>query len=307
MSELQNSCNIIVNPVLCNKNPHPRDKYIKFYEEGHKYEILTDSSSTYTSVTTWVHNHFPKFDAEGVITKMMRGRNWNSDNKYWGMAPAQIQEMWSASGKEASTAGTALHNKIEQFMNHDIEEGTENGEYFHMHLLNHYTNTTSNADAESGKNAPEWEYFIDFVRNFPELKPYRTEWMVYDEDVKLSGSIDMVYENTDGTLSIYDWKRSKEIAKATRWSEFANTYIIKHIPATQFWKYAMQLNTYRKILERKYGKIVKELFLVKLHPTNAMQTYELINVPILDDDMNNLFEALEEEQCAAAAVSSDAN
>jgi nucleoside-diphosphate-sugar epimerase len=42
------------------------------------------------------------------------------------------------------------------------------------------------------------------------------EWMIFDEDLKLAGSIDMVYENPDGTLSIYDWKRSKDISKINK-------------------------------------------------------------------------------------------
>ena len=48
--------------------------------------------------------------------------------------------------------------------------------------------------------------FTEAVKDHPELKPYRTEWTIYDEDLKISGSIDMIYENPDGTLSIYDWK-----------------------------------------------------------------------------------------------------
>ena len=43
------------------------------------------------------------------------------------------------------------------------------------------------------------------------MKPYRTEMMVFDEHVKIAGSIDMLFENKDKTLSIYDWKRSKKI------------------------------------------------------------------------------------------------
>ena len=64
-----------------------------------------------------------------------------------------------------------------------------------------------------------------FVKDHPQLKPYRTEWMIFDEDLKLAGSIDMVYENPDGTLSIYDWKRSKDISKVNGWNKFAKQSI----------------------------------------------------------------------------------
>jgi hypothetical protein len=41
-----------LKPVLSKRNSHPRDKNIKFYERGHKYEITTDPLSKYTSVTS---------------------------------------------------------------------------------------------------------------------------------------------------------------------------------------------------------------------------------------------------------------
>lgn len=282
----------IVQPILCAKNIHPRDQYIKFYEKNHKYEILTDSTSKYTSVTTWIQEHFPKFNADDVIKKIVEGKNWGPTNKYWGMTADEIKKSWSSKGTEAAEAGTNIHNKIEQFMNKDLQEENDYN-YYHAQLLELYNNELNSHPELYPKKlveSSEWKYFIEFVGAFPELKPYRTEWMIYDEHVKLSGSIDMVYENIDGTLSIYDWKRSKEIIKSTSWNEFATNPIISYVPSTNYWKYALQLNTYRTIIERNYGKQVKELFLVKLHPNNAHNTYELLKVPLLNDEMNNLFE-----------------
>ena len=114
--------------------------------------------------------------------------------------------------------------------------------------------------------------------------------MIYDEELKLAGSIDMVYENPDGTLMIYDWKRSKEISKTNGWNKSAITECIEHLPDTNFWHYSLQLNTYKTILERKYGKIVTNLYLVRLHPNNPKKTFELLKVPILQNEMNDLIE-----------------
>ena len=119
--------------------------------------------------------------------------------------------------------------------------------------------------------------------------------MIYDEDLKIAGSIDMVYENPDGTLSIYDWKRSKEISKVNSWNKFALNPLICHMPDTNFWHYALQLNTYKAILERKYGKIVTNLCLVRLHPDNPNDNYELLPVPILTKEINELFEERQKE------------
>ena len=100
----------------------------------------------------------------------------------------------------------------------------------------------------------------------------------------------MVYENPDGTLSIYDWKRSKNITRINNFDKFAITPVICHIPDSNFWHYALQLNTYKSILEAKYGKKVKELFLVRLHPEAEEENYELIKIHELFVEMNNLFE-----------------
>ena len=106
-----------LKPILSTCNAHPRDANIQFFEEGHKYTILTDPDSKYTSVTTWNHSHFPKFDADKVIENMMKGKNWNPSNKYWGQTPEEIKQLWAKNGESVSGAGTDMHFEIECFMN----------------------------------------------------------------------------------------------------------------------------------------------------------------------------------------------
>jgi len=141
----------------------------------------------------------------------------------------------------------------------------------------------------------EYSWFLRFVQDYPELKPYRTEWMVYYEELKLSGSIDMIFENPDGTLQIYDWKRCKEISYDNSFGQSAITPCIKHLPDTNFWHYALQLNVYKRILELKYGKTVTDLYLVCLHPNSTYKTYDRINVPILEKEIDDLFEVRKKE------------
>jgi hypothetical protein len=273
----------MLKPILSTHHSDPRDSNIVFFEEGHKYTILSDPDSKYTSVTTWNHHHFPKFDADQVIQNMMKGKNWGPSNKYWGKTPEQIKAQWSANGQEVSGAGTNMHYQIECFMNNpDLTKG-----YTHKDLLEHYyLNIKDRVETDT----PEWTYFLEFVKATPELKPYRTEWLIYDEEIKLAGSIDMVYENPDGTLMIYDWKRSKDITKTNGWNKSAITECIQHLPDTNFWHYSLQLNTYKTILETKYGKKVTQLYLVKLHPLNPKKSYELLKVPFLDEEMKDLTE-----------------
>lgn len=250
------------NEYLAEKNKHPRDVNITFEEGPHIYTVCGERG-TYTSVTTWNHTHFNKFDADAIIDKMMKSKNWNNPNyKYYGKTSEEIKKMWDDKRDLAACAGTNMHNDIEKY----------------------YNGIDVNNDSE------EFKYFKKFVDDFPDLKPYRTEWMVYNEDLKLSGSIDMVFENTDGTLLIYDWKRCQEIQHDAPFGKYSSTPCISHLPDTNFWHYSLQLNMYKNILEQKYNKEVTELYLVCLHPDNAYKTYERISVPILTNEMNKLIE-----------------
>ena len=267
--------------VLAKKNQHERDKNIRFFEEGHKYIILTDPDSKYTSVTTYNHSHFPKFDADAAIALMMKGKGWKEGHKYWGLTPIQIKKQWSDNGAAVSGAGTDLHYDIECFMNNNNIPFP----YTHNELYN---------DTKCGLDCSvEWRYFLEFIKDTSHLKPYRTEWTVYNEDIKIAGSIDMIYENPDGTLSIYDWKRAKDITRVNVYNRFAITECISHIPDSNFWHYALQLNTYKAIIESKYGKKVTDLYLVRLHPDAVEKSYELIKLPILTKEINALFDVLQ--------------
>jgi len=264
---------------LSKQNAHPRDEYIQFFEDGHKYIITCDPDSTYTSVTTWNHTHFPHFDADKIITNIMKSRNWKPGHKYWGLTKEEIQKQWSDNGAAASGAGTKMHYDIECFMNNgDLDKG-----YTHQELL--IANTRQD-------DCKEWLYFLNFAKEHPHLKPYRTEWTVFHEDLKLAGSIDMVYENPDGTLAIYDWKRTKDISPVNYFNKYATTESISHLPDTNFWHYTLQLNTYRAILEAKYDKKVTDLFLVRLHPDS--DDYELIPVPNIQREIAKLFAEINE-------------
>jgi hypothetical protein len=100
----------------------------------------------------------------------------------------------------------------------------------------------------------------------------------------------MIFENPDGTLLIYDWKRCKEISHENGFGKTASTPCIRHLPDTNFWHYSLQLNMYKTILENKYDKKVVGLFLVCLHPDNPYKSYDRIEVPFLDKEMKDLIE-----------------
>ena len=243
---------------LSKKNAHQRDAHISFDEGPHIYTI--DGDSDYMSVTSWNSTHFPKFDADSVISKMMNSPRWPK-SPYFGMTREEIKMKWKNDGTEASVAGTNMHYNIECYYNGmDVEDD----------------------------GSLEWKYFREFneaVGN--ELTPYRTEWMVWDKELRLAGSVDMLFENPDGTLQIYDWKRSKKVVKENKWAS-AIVDCISHLPDANFWKYSLQLNTYKWILEKNYGKKISNMFLVWLHPNNPGNSYLRYEVDSLPKEMEDL-------------------
>jgi len=252
-----------------------RDSLIQFEEKGHKYKILSDPDSVYTSVTGWVHSHFEPFNADAIIDKMMASKKWPK-SPYFGKTREEIKTQWSTNATAVAGEGTKLHRDIETFMNLVPFGNT------HADLLEKYQSDPS----VIANDSLEWSYFLKFVSSTPHLVPYRTDWIVFNEDIKISGSIDMVYQKSDGTLMIYDWKRCKEITQ-NGWSKFAKTEGLDHIPDSNFWHYSLQLNMYKYILETKYEKKVSNICLVKLHPDNKSKTYEIIPLPVLN--LGNLF------------------
>lgn len=244
---------------LANIHPHSRDKRIVFEEEPHLYYI-DGSCDGYMSVTTFNHSHFEHFDADNIIKKMMSSEKW-TQNKYYGLTPQQIKDKWNKNRDDAASAGTKMHYDIECYYNNSPNEN----------------------------DSIEYQYFQCFLKDHSHLKPYRTEWTVFHEDLKLAGSIDMVFQNNDDTLSIYDWKRCREISKTNGFDKWGNKECIEHLPDSNYWHYCLQLNTYKAILEEKYNKTVTDLYLVCLHPENKNKSYQKIKVVNLQNEVKDLF------------------
>ena len=286
-----------MKPVfLSTKNHHPHDDRISFEEESHTYTI--DGDSSFTSVTTFVHHFFPKFEAEKTAISLLaekritNGRTVENNCKYRKDAIHHIQETLNVSLENA----TAILNDTNSF---EYKRELEN--ILQKWKDNSTLGTQTHADIESFYNeeevindTPEYQYFIkfneDFKKEYPQYRPYRTEWTVFYKDLKLAGSIDMVYENMeDGTLMIYDWKRVKSIEYD---SMFKNqTSLSEHlegVPNTNFWHYSLQLNTYKGIIENQYCKKVTKLVLVRLYP--EAPTYELHECADLQNEVKALFE-----------------
>lgn len=237
--------------LLETKNRHERDVNLKFDEEHHRYEVHGDE---YESVTTVINRLFPVFDKKQCISMMMKGKNWGN-HELFGKSMQEIENIWSSRNKKAMDDGVTLHEDIENFLN-DIP------------IIN---------------TSVEFQYFKNFLQEHT-LNVFRTEWKVYHEDYKLAGTIDMCSTNNDGSMNLYDWKRAKTIRRYNNF-QYSSLSGLEHVMDTNFNHYALQLNLYKFILEKKYNTRVRNMYIVCLHPENKNNDYLMYTIPSMDKEI----------------------
>ena len=228
-------------------NKHERDSRIDFNEENHTYHI--DKKENVISATQLIHRYFPKFDKDFWAEKQ---------SIKLGIPKNELLKKWEDLGKKARDAGTTLHIEIENFYN--------NKDY---------------------KNSREFEKFLNFHNKYiiKNYKPFRTEWRVFDDKKLIAGTIDMVYEKNDGSVFIFDWKRSKKIINSNGSIEKNNPYEnglkgLSHLSSTDYIKYSLQQNLYKYILENFYDKKVSSMNLLILHPN--YDNYHIVKIEELN-------------------------
>ena len=241
---------------------HTRDKRISFEPEGHTY-LIDNSSENVESVTSFLKRFFPEFDPAKVSAKVFKKQYNDPESKYYKMDPTEIMEFWDKNGKEERDKGTDLHALIE-----DYENGKE---------LN---------PQKSEERRDELSKFYTFKRDHPHLYPYRAEWMIYHEDYRLCGTIDMVYKDTHGNFHIVDWKRCKELKEKNFYEKAYEP--ISHMDSCNANDYILQQNMYARFLEEKYDTPISSISLCILHPNR--DSYELYHIPRKDEEIDALLQ-----------------
>jgi hypothetical protein len=205
------------------------------------------------SVTTFVKNCFPEFNSEFHAKRKAEAL---------GITKEEVLEMWDKKGRESREQGTTMHEKIESY----------------------YLGKSVSTDTT-------FELFKIFANKIT-LKPFRTEWAVYDWDQKIAGTIDFVdYQN--GEYIIYDWKRSDKLIAKNGLPIKNSQYGVKALPPIEnlddspYYHYALQLSLYKYILEKNYGITVSKLRLGIFHP--SYNKPYVLEIPYLQNEIDALF------------------
>lgn len=256
-------------PTLAEQNRWVRDASIRPLPfPDHGYTLPSMGAMKLLSVTSLVNMFFEGFNADRVIECMMRSAKWGPSHKYYGMTAQAIKEIWACRGTEAAEMGTRMHAAIECYYNcgplqfHADTLATREFAQFQRFVADAtFSRMTQTRDDETG---------------LPDVWiPYRTEWTVYDESARVGGTVDMVYKNVrDGTYTLIDWKRCKELHTTGRLSAKG---VMAHMRDCNFTRYSLQLGIYRYILENVYGLVVRDAFVVQFHPD--LENYQMHRVP----------------------------
>lgn len=253
------------NKPLNGNLSHIRDKRIVFDSLNHRYYI--DNNPDTISVSQLIDKFFPEFDALKAAT------NLNPRHELYGLPIDEIISIWEKKGIEAAELGTQLHLKIE----------------------NYYKNQPFNS------NTKEFGYFLEFKERFTSMNPERTEWRIFDEDYMIAGTIDMLYKKEDGTFYIFDWKRSEKVVhpdgklKISDPEHFYSKFAfgkLSHLTDDSYYRYALQQNIYRHILETKYNYKISSMNLLILHP--KYETYYWVKLPKMQNEVDYMFSTLKQ-------------
>lgn len=239
------------------QNINDRDARIKFFPKQHIYTI---DNVPVQSASTVISKFFPEFDPFTAAS------NLKPSNPLYGLKVEDIVNIWDKKGKEAAKLGTLLHELIENF-----------------YLNKEYVRTK------------EVLLFENFILNNTSIRPFRTEWRIFDEQYGIAGTIDLISKK-DNLYEMYDWKRSSKIVNPHIGEPITNNPWqrgigkLSNIDDTSYNRYCLQQSLYKYILEKNYGIKISKMYLVVLH--SDYNKYYQVDVQYFKDEIKYILGSL---------------
>lgn len=234
---------------------------VAFDEETHKYIHPKDETGNaeYISVTTLIERFFP-FDLKRYIEKKAKDEDRTEEDVL--IEYLMIRD-------EAAEKGTFLHNQIENYL-----KGNE-------------------FDSDS----KEFELFLNFYDK--EIKKrniafFDAEKMIYSDKYNVAGTIDCLFKkNNTNEYIMLDWKRSKKLIIDGRPRIFGFGYALSelsNLDNSSYYRYCLQQNIYKHIIENEYSIKISSMKLVVLHENYS--DYHVVNVPEMKKETKVILNSL---------------
>jgi len=254
----------IVEKNIDRKIVYQADKNVispSFEEEEHIYRHPLDvtGNAEYISATTLIDRFFP-FDQDRYIKQKAKTENRKEQ---------EVLDEFIRNRDEAAEKGTYLHAQIEKFL-----KGEEHDYDFKEFRM--FQNFYAEVIVRNGFEFQEAEKII--------LHPKHNVAGMVDALFKKSGSDEHI---------ILDWKRSKKLVIDGHPRKFGYGNALSELSDldnSSFYKYSLQQNLYRYILENQYGYKISSMKLIVLH--EKYDKYFIVSVDKMDKEIKKLIESL---------------
>jgi hypothetical protein len=136
----------------------------------HLYIINGNIDNELISVTSFVKLKFPEFDRSQIINNMINNiNNNNNENKMTEDEIAKQRSLIEQSFDEKQKNGKDIHERIDNYLK---------SRFCSKHLK---------------LNLKEDQYFINFLRYHDNLTYVISEFVIFDLDIKIAGTIDALF------------------------------------------------------------------------------------------------------------------
>ncbi len=200
---------------------------IKFFEDTHLY-INQENNHRYLSVSQVIELFHEKFDTD-KMSKLTAKKH--------GISQEEVLKEWDATRIYACERGTAFHAAMENA----IKFGK---------VVDEYKKVIENFLLVSSK----------VVKNIEKIF---SEILLYNDEFEVAGTSDILWEHTDNTFTIGDFKTNKRFRFSSDYGKWFN-HPISHLSDCEFNKYTLQLSLYAFMYEILTGKKCRGLLILWL-------------------------------------------
>lgn len=298
-------------------HPHPKDGMVRFEPKGHEYILIRTPEGIkledhitvpLLSVTSFFKAYTPPFPGYIVSATC---KSVNTRFQFWYENRHQFPD---PSTDHPRFKGPIWPDKYHCFVHPDVFKHIVAGREEALAELKHplpaplgtFTNkhvceawsrdgTQLHADIDRYVNripspipsCKEWDYFMQFLHQYADLKFIRTEMRMVHLELGMCGTLDcLALRQSDGKYVLIDWKMSKKLKSNPAEDEVYKVEYMKppfqHLESTSRNLYYLQQNLYKIFLRKEYGYEISEMILVVLHQSNKGPV--IIQVPDFGKD-----------------------
>jgi len=225
-----------------------------FDKERHTY-IDPQDHTKYESVTRWISKFKKPFDRDKMAERSAKKQ---------GITVEQVLANWEKLKTDSTTFGTHVHKVLETYFATDKVSAENEQIIENFNLLNVKFDAANTC----------------------------FEKIVYNKDIQIAGTADVIEHVGDNLFNIYDFKTNKNFRITSKFDE-QMLDPVSHLPGTEYFVYSMQLSMYAYLYEKMSGRVCSRLRILWLNRANIQDysdftgIWKIYSIPYLKEDIIN--------------------